>query len=182
MTIIERLKTNTSAFGLMDDELKQVAEKIPRTWFDIFCPDMLWKRTDQTFEWDDETTSKNTITYRLRADYVCQHPTTTKRIVPEANDVTMCCWCGIEIQPEKKAGWVEHDVIARSGVYRLLLGIDGAFDLFFVCGMPGFGGIKYENPCKCDRVSAGQFWMRAPEPCETHGPWKPVSVRFFKEK
>jgi hypothetical protein len=170
-SIIERLKTNKEAFGLMDAELQEAAEKIGKKEFNHFTGKATWSERGGD-SW------LITGVYRLRADYQCQHPERRKF----ANAPSECAWCGVEIEEEKKAGWVESKIISHQGRYSVDFGA-GVHSLPYLQelpGMVGFGGIKYQPICKCS-APMGETWRCVPYICETHGPWKPIAVRFWKE-
>lgn len=172
MSIIERLKSNTSPFGLMVPELREVAEKIGKQqMFEYFINGMWWLGGEEDF-WVH-------YTYRLRADFRCQHPETKKH---HCMNVQICCWCGAEIEPEKKPEWVECEIEKHCFRYGFNGPEEGEYArLDAAPGMVGFGGIRYEAPCECGRSMVREFYMAAPEPCEQHGPCRPVAVRFWRE-
>jgi len=178
MKIIERLKNNTSAFGLMDPELRLVAEKIG--------PENFFEGTGRkSFAWDncEPKVFECRFTYQLRPCYVCQHPEKHKHAT---DGCIVCSWCGAEIAPEKpKAGWLEFKVIPHDTNY-IIEGLKGSVGTKrYLCeapGMVGFGGIYQESPCSCDCEAGGvgEGWYCVPMACEIHGPWKPTKVRFWE--
>jgi hypothetical protein len=93
MNIIERLKNNKEAFGLMSAEMQDVARKIGREYFyrygvGVDGPSWL------SGEGSGKMVEKHV--YHLRSDYVCQHEhwMGLSRI---------CSWCGAEV-PQKEVG------------------------------------------------------------------------------
>jgi hypothetical protein len=97
MSIIERLKTNKEAFGLMDKEMREVAEKIEPDRFEVWI-DGTWRSTTPVMGGKQS----GNFSYRLRADYVCQHPQTSKDFPDAHGYVTVksehCRWCNAEIR------------------------------------------------------------------------------------
>lgn len=157
--IIEYLKQNTTIYDLWSEEVKQVADKIERKWWDIRDRGRFVKvnatpalNLEQCCDW--------LAVYRLSPNY----------------------------QPPKKAGWVEYD-IGMNAIELWQVKEDGrgdfiqGFILHEACVKKGFGGVLYEDcDCRQPRPShVGVFLMTPPTPCEKHGPHKPVKVRFWKE-
>ncbi len=73
MNIITRLKNNTAAFGLMDEELRKAAEEIGIRQFLIF--DGIGGPG-----WTPAASQRFCIgaSYRLHPDYACTHPEAEK--------------------------------------------------------------------------------------------------------
>ncbi len=171
MNIIERLKNNTAAFGLMDEELRAAAEEIGAVKFLRFFG-LNFLQNTQCFAPAE--------TYRLSDDYVCQHP---HKSVDTGINVIECLWCGAVIEPEKsKMRWVEYPV-SGFGKYWAFHFQDVRHRVDAASGMVGFGGIKWVRPCSCEGTPdiSGWFVTHLPEPCEEHGPYKPVAARFWQE-
>jgi len=174
MTLIERLKNNKEAFGLMDEELQRVAEKIGKEH-------MLTLNTmGEWFYCHPKAPYSKNSTYRLHKDYVCPHP-------GQSGDY--CSWCGAVIAPAKpRCGWVEYPVNIAGESNRKLFwvvqfpgGIQGR--LCDAVGSWGFGGVKYKAPCECYGGGETDYTVGpAPEPCQKHGPWTLTFARFWEVK
>lgn len=161
--IIEFLKSNRVPYYLWTPEEREVADRIPRRWW--LCsisnlPDFDPVSTRLEEELGAGGGADGTI-YRLKPDY----------------------------EPEPESGWVEYDVSKSGSYFEFCRPIGmGQFDCFRINelpGMVGFGGIMYED-CECgsmaDAGMTGKFHMTPPEPCEKHGPHKPIKVRFWRQK
>ena len=176
MTIVERLKCNTEAFGLMPEDLRRVAEEIGHDNFLVYDDD----------DWEKSGPGKMFpplgayLTYRLRKDYVCHHPHTREQTI---KGLHACDWCDVCVEPPKpEMGWVEYEIFVGSGEY-LFTGHNGKMEmpLKWAPGMVGFGGIVYKSPCACIPEDTC-FYMLPAHPCEKHGPAVPVAVRFWAVK
>jgi hypothetical protein len=178
MNIIERLRNNKEAFGLMDSELREIAEKIGPDHFRL-REFGIWTSNLRRDEFSRSSADGNT--FQLRADYVCKHPVQT---VPRDLGNNTCSWCGIEIEPEPKAGWVETSVTKNYLEWRFVNpATDVTHHLMFALSIAGFGGIIYRAPCECHGGGDTYFQMSAPpEPCSNHGPWIPVKIRFWEAR
>jgi hypothetical protein len=89
-----------------------IAEKIGKSWF-IVWDNGLMNGPEQA-DWAKASLDGKfnfCLSYRLRADYVCEHPVQT--VARDLGNNT-CSWCGAEIKPEPKMGWVEKRDKMRS--------------------------------------------------------------------
>jgi hypothetical protein len=182
MNIIERLKQNKEAYGLMPEELRRVAEKIGKNEFKFYSVASFgqWSHADSG-DFIRESV------YRLRANYVCDHPHTREQTL---KGLYACDWCDVCVEPPKpEMGWVEYHVVTHGGQSYVVEGLKNSVGtksfLIEATGMVGFGGIKYKSPCGCTCSCIPEdtcFYMFPAHPCETHGPAVPVAVRFWEVK
>jgi hypothetical protein len=178
MNIIDQLKTNKEAFGLMEPELKLVAEKIGWGNFMSYDDNGGFKVYQPP---SDVPLRTNVI--RLRDGFACQHTEHKQGMTDHefcGHPATVCSWCNAEIKPEPKAGWVGYPIESADDKYLFRPKHGEIVFMASAPGMVGFGGIKYKTPCDC-MGDDEQFYIHMPEPCEQHGPLKPLAVRFWRE-
>jgi hypothetical protein len=171
MNIIDRLKKNTSAFGLMDPEMREAAEEIG-------CGKFLW--WDEHWHADGNKRFMDEYTYRLRADYVCPHPEAKKH---EVTGGSVCCWCNEETKP--KMGWKIYPVTRFDGKPKPFFAVQFGKDKYTenvtaLAALEGFGGIQYRINCGCGQFSKEIFLMTPIAPCEKCGPYEPIAVQFWE--
>jgi len=154
--IIEYLKQNTTIYDLWPEEVRRVADGIERKYFLLHERGRFQRLRDDPDETLEETGYWSSV-YRLSPDY----------------------------QSPKKAGkWVEYDVGMNAvGLWQVKEDSRGDFIQGFIlheaCVKRGFGGILYED-CECSPEPLKKWWMFPPAPCEKHGPYKPLKVRFWE--
>jgi hypothetical protein len=174
-SIIERLKNNKEAFGLMDEELRRVAEKIEKENFVFFTLREEWIPSDPEVGFIADSV------YRLLPNYQCTHPEHVDDSWP--THASRCAWCDEQIEPPKpEYGWVEYEVFELNCQYRFAVSDKPGYVinhyLHQALAIVGFGGISWKLPCDCPREAEDGI----PTPCEKHGPATPVSVRFWEVK
>ena len=175
MTIIERLKNNKEAFGLMDDDLKFVcnSRSIEKKQF------MFYDKGHFTIGNPDADFSCDCV-YRLVQSYQCPHP---EQLRYDTGDgvIDKCKWCDAMIEPPKpKMGWVEFGISMQdkdANPYYKYHRNGNTFPIDCAFGMVGYGGIQWLNPEDNTKSLYVMGWFSTTE----KGPSIPIRIRFWEE-